>query len=231
MRHESGAVRAFCRPSGDPVGRSSCRQASANLKRLGRQVRIAVTGWAIDQRAKYRLGRRSCAAAFRPRRLRRTVRGGRAGRAAGDLLHARPGGFRRLPPRRRLRRPPIGPSQPETAFLTEDVRHEDTRHGGTKVRCTARSSGGLPPALKGHSSSSVHHRPCVERLGDCCLISAWTRRQFANKPTAPAKYLWAGTESLPADPSSEGCRPIDFRWSIVHDKGPLAFPVSWGLKR
>ena len=85
-----------------------------------RQVRIAVTGWAVDQRAKYRFGVDHAMPLVGPCRLRRIVRGGRAGRAAGGVLHARPGEFRRLAPRRRPRRPAVGQADARAAVLNDE---------------------------------------------------------------------------------------------------------------
>ena len=117
-----GRYERFTGRGRSPAGPSSCRRARARSRRLGRQVRIAVTGWAADRAGEVSAGRGPCRAALRPRRLRRVVRGRRAGRAAGGLLHARAGEFRRSAPRRRLRRPSAGPTQPETAVLRHSRR-------------------------------------------------------------------------------------------------------------
>ena len=87
------------------------------LERLGRQVRIAVTGWAVDPRAKYRFGVDHAMPLSDHADYDELFEA--VARVEPRVVYCThgPEEFRRSAPRRRLRRPSAGPPQPGKAVL------------------------------------------------------------------------------------------------------------------
>ena len=102
LRLSAGPLRAFPRPCRTGLGRHrSARHAAGELPR---QVRFALTGWAMDRGAKYRLGVDHAIPLSDHADYDELLRGDRPRRAAGGLLHARAGEFCRSALGSRLQR-------------------------------------------------------------------------------------------------------------------------------
>ncbi len=125
------------------------------LPGLGKTVSIAVTGWAMDESAKYRLGVDHALAAVRSCRLRSVDRNRATRRATGSVLHAWAGRIRRSPAKPWIQRVPAASAGSTAAFL---------------LMLAAQNAPGCACALTSPFSESVMilARICCADFGELC---------------------------------------------------------------